>query len=74
VGVYAWRRDALLEFAALPPSVLERSESLEQLRALEAGFRIRVLDATGEPFGVDTPEDLAEAERRLARTSGAEER
>jgi 3-deoxy-manno-octulosonate cytidylyltransferase (CMP-KDO synthetase) len=67
VGVYGWRRDALLAFTALPPSPLERAEGLEQLRALEAGWTIRVLDARGEPFGVDTPADLARAEERLAR-------
>ncbi|MCU0231259.1 MAG: 3-deoxy-manno-octulosonate cytidylyltransferase [Acidobacteria bacterium] len=70
LGVYGWRRDALLRFATMGPSVLERTEGLEQLRALEAGWPIAVLRALGEPFGVDTLEDLARAEERLARRSG----
>jgi len=70
VGVYAWRRAALLAFAGLPPSPLERAERLEQLRALTAGWPIAVLPASGRPFGVDTPEDLERAERRLGRTTG----
>jgi 3-deoxy-manno-octulosonate cytidylyltransferase (CMP-KDO synthetase) len=74
VGVYAWRREALIEFSLLPPSPLERSEGLEQLRALEAGWRIRVIHAVGDPFGVDTPADLERAERRLAGAAGTEDR
>ena len=66
-GVYAFRRDLLLEFASWPPGALDRAEQLEQLRALERGVRIRVV--TGErPFaGVDTPEQLAALERRGPR-------
>ncbi len=66
-GVYAFRRDLLLEFAAWPPGALERAERLEQLRALERGVRIRVV--LGErPFaGVDTPGQLEELERRGPR-------
>jgi 3-deoxy-manno-octulosonate cytidylyltransferase (CMP-KDO synthetase) len=58
-GVYAFRRDLLMEFASWPPSALETAERLEQLRALERGVRIHVV--LGEqPFaGVDTPEQLA---------------
>lgn len=67
VGVYGWRREALLDFASRPPSALERAEGLEQLRALEAGWAIRVLPARGTPFGIDTPDDLARAEALLAR-------
>lgn len=67
IGVYAWRREALIKFPAMPPSSLERCEGLEQLRALEAGWTIRVLPAAGEPFGVDTPEDLHRAELKWAR-------
>jgi 3-deoxy-manno-octulosonate cytidylyltransferase (CMP-KDO synthetase) len=62
VGVYAWRREALLAFADLLRSPLEIAEGLEQLRALEAGWRVRVLPARGRPFGIDTPGDLARAE------------
>ena len=66
LGIYAYRNDALAAVAALPPSPLERAESLEQLRWLEAGHVIWVGEAAGDSVGVDTPEDLAEAERRLA--------
>ncbi|MGH8163469.1 MAG: cytidylyltransferase domain-containing protein, partial [Rhodanobacteraceae bacterium] len=68
IGIYAYRAGFLRAFAALPPSPLERAESLEQLRALENGFRIAVR-LTPEPFppGVDTEIDLAEAQRRFAR-------
>lgn len=66
-GVYAFRRDLLLEFAAWPPGGLEQAERLEQLRALERGVRIKVV--LGEhPFaGVDTPEQLQTLERRGPR-------
>ena len=65
IGLYAYRAGFLQRFAALPPGRLERIESLEQLRVLEAGFRIAVA-LSPEPFppGVDTPEDLARAEAR----------
>ena len=58
VGVYAYRREALTRFVALPPSPLEQREKLEQLRALEAGMRIDVAIIDNIPLGVDTPEDL----------------
>ena len=61
IGIYAWRRQALSRFVALPPSPLEMREKLEQLRALEAGMRIGVARASHAPFGIDTPEDLARA-------------
>jgi 3-deoxy-manno-octulosonate cytidylyltransferase (CMP-KDO synthetase) len=65
LGIYAYRRDALLRIASLQPSPLERSERLEQLRALAAGFSIGValLDKPALP-GIDTPADLAAAEAR----------
>lgn len=67
IGIYAYRSGFLRRFARLPKGRLERAESLEQLRALEAGHRIAVA-LTPHPFppGVDTPEDLARAEARLA--------
>ena len=65
VGVYGYQRQALLELAALPPSPLEESESLEQLRALENGYRIRVLRAARPSMGVDTLEDLKRVERLI---------
>ena len=58
VGVYGYQRQALLELAELPPSPLEQTEGLEQLRALHNGYRIRVLEASKPSIGVDTPEDL----------------
>jgi len=61
VGIYAWRRDALRRFVALPPSPLEQRESLEQLRALEAGMTIGCAAVAQAPFGVDTPVDLERA-------------
>ena len=57
-GIYGYRRRTLLDLAALPPSPLERSESLEQLRALENGIRIRVLTVAGRAVGMDTPDDV----------------
>ncbi|HEY1138679.1 MAG TPA: 3-deoxy-manno-octulosonate cytidylyltransferase [Lysobacter sp.] len=71
VGIYGYRAGFLQRFAALPPGRLERIESLEQLRVLEAGHRIAV-GLTPEPFppGVDTPEDLARAEAWIATGHG----
>jgi 3-deoxy-manno-octulosonate cytidylyltransferase (CMP-KDO synthetase) len=66
VGVYAYRRSTLLTLAALPPTPLERRESLEQLRALEHGIPILVLDTTYRSLAVDTPDDLAHARRTPA--------
>ncbi len=69
IGLYAWRRDALERFVALPPSALERRERLEQLRALEAGMRIDAVLVDDVPLGVDTPADL-EAARDLLEVQG----
>ncbi|BCH57649.1 3-deoxy-manno-octulosonate cytidylyltransferase [Agrobacterium vitis] len=66
IGLYAYRRAALERFVALPPSVLEKRESLEQLRALEAGMRIDVEIVDTVPLGVDTPADLEKARAILA--------
>lgn len=70
VGLYVYRRDFLLEVAQLEPTVLEQVESLEQLRWLEHGYRIRVVETKCQDnefsgFSVDTPEDLARAEAML---------
>jgi 3-deoxy-manno-octulosonate cytidylyltransferase (CMP-KDO synthetase) len=65
LGIYGFRPEALSRFVALPPSPLERAEGLEQLRALENGFAILVLDAPDDAFGVDTPEDLERATEML---------
>ncbi len=65
IGLYAYRREALARFVALPPSPLEQREKLEQLRALEAGMRIDIGLVDGVPFGVDTPDDLTRARAEL---------
>ncbi|MFL6199962.1 MAG: 3-deoxy-manno-octulosonate cytidylyltransferase [Thermoanaerobaculia bacterium] len=65
LGIYGYQRDALLRLAGLPPTPLERSESLEQLRALENGIPIRVLVVDRGSFGVDTAEDLERVETIL---------
>jgi len=65
LGVYAYRRRVLRELTSLPQSPLEQAESLEQLRWLEAGYRIRVGRTDVETVGIDTPEDLARAEAYL---------
>jgi 3-deoxy-manno-octulosonate cytidylyltransferase (CMP-KDO synthetase) len=70
VGLYVYRKETLLQVAALPPTTLERVESLEQLRWLEHGLKIRVVETSGDDrlfrgFSVDTPEDLEQAERLL---------
>ena len=66
-GIYAFRRETLLQFVRWQPSPLERAESLEQLRALENGVKVHVLvTATGSP-GIDTPEDATALEQKLAR-------
>lgn len=72
IGLYAYRAGALRAFAAMPPSTLERIESLEQLRALEAGWRIAVA-LSPEPFppGIDTEDDLHRVEAHLAANRGA---
>ncbi len=64
-GIYAYRRTTLERFVSLPTGVLENCEKLEQLRALENGIRIYVHRSNLESIGVDTPADLAAAERKL---------
>ena len=66
IGIYAYRREALERFVALPPAPLEQREKLEQLRALEDGMRIDVGLVDRVPFGVDTPADLERARAALA--------
>jgi len=65
VGLYAYRRDFLLSYAALTPTPLEEQEKLEQLRALEHGHRIRVVVTEHESFGVDIPDDLGKILQRI---------
>lgn len=70
VGLYVYRRETLMRFAALPPSPLERAESLEQLRVLQDGTRIRVVPFEGEATpAVDTPEDLERVRTLLGPAS-----
>ena len=71
IGLYAYRRSALLVLANLEPTPLERTESLEQSRALEHGIRIKAVETEYDSLGVDTPEDLEQVRRLLAApTSG----
>lgn len=65
IGLYGWTRDALSQFVSLPPSPLEQSEKLEQLRALEAGMAIGVGRLDSAPGGVDTEADLQAARARM---------
>lgn len=73
LGVYAYRRKVLAEVTRLPQGWLEKAESLEQLRWLENGYRIRVGITTVETVGIDTPEDLARAEQFLAEKVTADQ-
>lgn len=65
VGLYGYQRQFLLDFAQLKPTPLEQMERLEQLRALEHGYTIRVVETDYAPLGVDVPQDLPVAEKRL---------
>ena len=65
IGIYAFRRDALLEFPTLPPGDLERVEQLEQLRWLENGFRIGVIETDYDAVSVDVPGDVVRVEELL---------
>lgn len=73
VGVYAYRLSALRELTSMPTSFLENREGLEQLRALEAGWTIKVVPAQEPPFGIDTPDDLQRAQQFLAQNGSAEQ-
>jgi len=63
IGLYGYRPQVLMEITKLPAGVLEKAESLEQLRWLENGYRIRCAECEGENWGIDTPEDLARVEK-----------
>jgi len=71
IGLYGYRRDFLLLFAGLPQTPLEQAESLEQLRALEHGFRIRTVETLYSTIEVDTPEDLERVRRHLLAAARA---
>jgi 3-deoxy-manno-octulosonate cytidylyltransferase (CMP-KDO synthetase) len=66
VGLYGYQTLVLQALAKLEPSPLERAESLEQLRALQNGFKIRVLHTAKPHLGVDRPEDVLRVEKELA--------
>lgn len=68
VGLYVYRREALLRLTSLPPTAMERAEALEQLRAIEYGMRIKTIETVHDSIGVDTPEDLARV-RQLVTSS-----
>lgn len=67
VGLYGYQTAVLKQFASLEPTPLEKSEKLEQLRALQNGYRIRVLHTSAPHLGVDRPEDVAKVEGELAK-------
>lgn len=69
-GIYAYRRCALERFVSLPESPLEKCEKLEQLRALENGMRIKVIRTSFQSIGIDTPEDLVQAEEFVRNHPG----
>ncbi len=68
VGLYVYRRDFLLQYARMTPTPLELAEKLEQLRVLENGFRIRVVETEFDSIGVDTPADLEKVVERLKKS------
>jgi 3-deoxy-manno-octulosonate cytidylyltransferase (CMP-KDO synthetase) len=71
VGLYVYRREFLLSYSQLPVGPLERAESLEQLRALENGYKIRVVETEYESVPVDTPEDLEKVNRLFGDTAAS---
>lgn len=69
IGLYAFTKDFLFIFTNLPPSILEDIESLEQLRVLENGYKIKVVETQFDTIGIDTPEDLERAKETLRSRS-----
>jgi len=67
VGLYVYRREFLLQFSQMSPTYLELSEKLEQLRVLENGYRIKVVETSHDSIGVDTPADLAAVVEHLRK-------
>jgi 3-deoxy-manno-octulosonate cytidylyltransferase (CMP-KDO synthetase) len=74
IGLYVYRRDFLLHYPDLSIGPLETAERLEQLRALESGYRIRVVETEYESLGVDTPEDLERVNELFSNAAGVIER
>jgi 3-deoxy-manno-octulosonate cytidylyltransferase (CMP-KDO synthetase) len=71
MGIYAFRKEALARFVALPPSLLEQRESLEQLRALEAGMIVSVKVVNTVPLEVNTSEDLEHVRKAFIQTASS---
>lgn len=71
IGLYAFRREALLDFPTLPPGELERLEQLEQLRWLENGYRIRIVESEYDAISVDVPSDIGRVEKLLIEQGDA---
>ena len=71
IGVYGYQKEFLLEFARLSPTPLEQMESLEQLRALEYGYRIKTIVVSHAAIGVDTPEDLQAINEKFRKNGGS---
>ena len=69
IGIYGYQRNFLIEFCDLPESRLEKAEKLEQLRALENGYRIKVLETSFVTLSIDTPQDIIKAEKLLKKES-----
>jgi 3-deoxy-manno-octulosonate cytidylyltransferase (CMP-KDO synthetase) len=69
IGIYSYRKEALLAFARMKPTKLEQIEKLEQLRALENGMKIKLRETFFETYGIDTPEDLERVEKCLSTSS-----
>ncbi len=69
IGIYAFTKESILDFSSLPKGKLEMIEKLEQLRALEAGWRVKVLLTENTFIGIDTPEDLRRAEEYIMKNS-----
>lgn len=69
IGIYGYQRDFLLKFCKLPISKLERTEKLEQLRALESGYKIKVVETPYLTLSVDTPQDIIKVENFLKRSN-----
>lgn len=70
IGLYAYTKDFLFTYRNMPVSKLEKAERLEQLRVLEEGYKIKVLETKYETIGVDTPEDLERVKEYLKKTAG----
>jgi 3-deoxy-manno-octulosonate cytidylyltransferase (CMP-KDO synthetase) len=69
IGIYGFQRDFLLKYIKLEPSRLEKTENLEQLRALEHGYRIKMIETQSPTLSVDTPHDIIKLEEFLKKRS-----